>query len=90
MKISELDEYKEKNPHLEQLVNGAPMIGDPFRLGRQKPKDNFRERLTQIKKDHPGSTINVWVQLFFINTLIATKTIGVLFGAEIWNYLHMV
>jgi hypothetical protein len=60
MAIKELDEYKEKNPHLEQLVNGAPMIGDPFRLGRKKPKDNFRERLRQIKKDHPGNSINVW------------------------------
>jgi hypothetical protein len=60
MAIKELDEYKEKNPHLEQLVNGAPMIGDPFRLGRKKPKDNFRERLRQIKKDHPGNNIEVW------------------------------
>lgn len=59
MKISELDTFKEENPHLETFPTGAPAIGDPFRLGRMKPSDNFCDRLKEIKKTHAHSTITV-------------------------------
>lgn len=30
---------------------------DPFKMGRAKPNQDFRNRLDQIRKAHPGSTI---------------------------------
>ena len=57
--ISERRELLDSDPDIEQLVTGAPLIGDPIRLGRIKPDDGFRERLGEIKKAHPGSTMNV-------------------------------
>ena len=32
MPISELDAYKENNPHLTQLIKHAPAIADPTRI----------------------------------------------------------
>lgn len=57
MNISELDQYKLDNPHLSQLVNGAPMLICPIKLGVTKPSSEFRERVKDIKKSHYGSTI---------------------------------
>lgn len=57
MNIKELDPYKEANPNLEQLVNGAPMLVCPIRLGVTRPDDDFKNRLKDIKKSHKGSTI---------------------------------
>jgi hypothetical protein len=52
MSITERDKYLEDNPHITQLVHGAPSIGDPIRLGLRKPDDAFRDRLKDIKKHH--------------------------------------
>ena len=41
---------------IEQCFTCAA-IADPFSLGRIKPSDGFREKLRNIKKAHPGSTI---------------------------------
>lgn len=50
-----------KDPDIEQMVVSAPGIGDPIRLGRQKPAKEFRNLL---KKIHKGagkeSKINTW------------------------------
>lgn len=59
MRIRDLDEYKEKHPELEQLVNGAPGLSDPVRLGLIKPSDGFRDVLKQIKHNNPGNNIDV-------------------------------
>ena len=50
MKISELDEFKANNPHLEQFLTGAPSIGDPHRMGVVKTPDSFNSLLKHIKK----------------------------------------
>jgi len=49
MSISAVDDYLKENPHLEQLVNGSPMIvsGVP-----QKPDSGFRDLLKSIKKSN--------------------------------------
>lgn len=68
MRIAELDDYKLQNPHLTQLITGAPSIGDAHRLGRIKPDAGFRDVLNKVKEHHPGSrfkdgaknTINTW------------------------------
>ena len=59
MKISELDAYLEKNPNFKQLVNGAPLLCDPVRMGLRKPDDSFRDVLKHVKKSHYKSTVNV-------------------------------
>jgi hypothetical protein len=57
MKISELDSFKENNPHLERYITGAPGLSDPVRLGLVKPSTGFRELLSSIKKRNRGSNI---------------------------------
>ena len=49
MPISELDSFKEKNPHLIQQPT-VPNIADPSRLGLKKPDAGFRDVLKRIKK----------------------------------------
>lgn len=60
MSISSLDQYKESNPHLTQLVNGAPLIHSG--RGMAKPDPAFRDLLKEMKrKNSQGlskSTIN--------------------------------
>ena len=60
MSISALDEYLKNNPHVTQLVNGAPMISSGRGMG--KPDNGFRDLLKDMKKKHSQgftrSTIN--------------------------------
>jgi hypothetical protein len=60
MPISELDDYKANNPHLEQLIKTAPLFADPTRLGLKKPDAGFRDVLKKVKSSHRGSTVNTW------------------------------
>ncbi len=59
MPISELDDYKANNPHLNQILKALP-IADPTRLGIRKPDSGFRDVLKKAKGAHRGSTINTW------------------------------
>ena len=43
---------------LPRLVLGQK-FADPVRLGRQKPDAGFRDLLGRMKRNNPGSTINV-------------------------------
>lgn len=58
MKYSELKEYLEENPNLQQIFNKFPATADPIRLGRQKPDNGFREVLQKGKEAHKYNTIN--------------------------------
>lgn len=60
MKVSEYDEFKKNNPHLERHITGAPGCSDPVRLGLVKPADGFKDLLKQIKKNNIGSDINTF------------------------------
>lgn len=60
MRISELDEFKLQNPHLTQLIVGAPAIGDPVRLGLKKPDAGFRDVLKNVQHHHKKNNINTW------------------------------
>lgn len=60
MKIAELDVYLKQNPHIVQEITVAPAIGDSIRLGKKKPDTRFKDVLKNIKKKHPGSTINTF------------------------------
>lgn len=63
MMISELGAYLEKND-VEQLLNGAPALGDSIRLGLKKPPDSFRDVLREVKKKNSTrftkSTVNTF------------------------------
>lgn len=62
MSISALDEYLTTNPHITQLVNGAPLISSGRGMG--KPDNGFRDLLKDIKKKNQRgisrSTINTF------------------------------
>jgi hypothetical protein len=58
MSISERDKFLQENPHMEQLVNGAPAIG--YSTLTKKPDSGFRDVLSEIKKKHRRSNINTW------------------------------
>lgn len=60
LSMSELDQYKSDNPHLEQLIKSAPALADPTRIGLRKPDNGFRDVLKKAKSAHRGSTINTW------------------------------
>lgn len=54
MKISELDDFKKANPHLERALVDAPNFGDPVRLGLRKNDDGWRETLARVSEKTPG------------------------------------
>lgn len=62
MSISALDIYLKENPHITQLVNGAPLISSGRGMG--KPDAGFRDLLKDMKKKHSKgitrSTINTF------------------------------
>jgi predicted nucleic acid-binding Zn ribbon protein len=55
LKISELDEYKEKNPHLTQFLTGAPGIARG--VGGFKNDNGWNENLSRIAEAHPTSAL---------------------------------
>jgi hypothetical protein len=59
MTISEMETFEKKElkgTDLE-IAAGAPGIGYSFH--RMKPSDGFKDRLRDIKRSHPGSTIDI-------------------------------
>ena len=50
MRMSEYDEFKENNPHLDRYhePGRGPAMGDSVRLGIRKPDNGFREVLSKI------------------------------------------
>ena len=60
IRLSELDKFKEDNPHLEKVIIQAPGCCDPVTAGRMKPASGFRDLLKNMKKKHRRSTINDW------------------------------
>ena len=62
MSISQLDSFLQENPHVTQLVGGAPMIHSG--RGLKKPDNGFREILREVKKKNSRgisrSTVNTF------------------------------
>lgn len=50
MRMSEYDEFKEKNPHLERYhePGRSAVMGDSVRLGIRRPDTGFQEVLSKI------------------------------------------
>ena len=49
MKISELDDFKSKNPHLQQFLTGAPALSSDGGGGGLKIDNGFNDVLKKIK-----------------------------------------
>lgn len=49
MKISELDDFKSKNPHLQQFLTGAPGFSSDGGGGGLKIDNGFNDVLKKIK-----------------------------------------
>ena len=60
MKISERDSWLQEHPEYESVIIGAPLIGDPIRMGIRKPDQGFREVLQKAKAAHPKGNINTF------------------------------
>lgn len=62
MTISSRTQFLEDNPHITQLVNGAPLIHSG--RGMKKPDAGFRDILKNVKKEHSRgitrSTVNTF------------------------------
>lgn len=56
MSIAEMEQYEIDRPGWE-VMPGKPLIC--YNWTDRKPSDAFRDRLKEIKKAHPGSTINI-------------------------------
>lgn len=56
-KMSELDQFKLDNPHLERHFTSAIPIGDPVRLGFVRIDNGFREVLQNIHRNTHGSVL---------------------------------
>lgn len=58
MKYSELTEYLDQNPHLQQVFTKFPGVVDPVRIGMRKTDNSFRDVLSKAKSAHKHSTID--------------------------------
>lgn len=57
MTIAARDEFT-KDPDIVQLIVSAPVLG--YNVVTSKPSDAFRDKLREIKKQNPRSTINTF------------------------------
>lgn len=55
LKLSELDEFKENNPHLQTII-GAPAIAGGVSLKDKRP-DGFKEVMSRIAEANPTSQV---------------------------------
>lgn len=59
MRISELDDYKKENPHLQQFLTAAPSLSTDGGGGGLKIDNGFNDVLKKIKAGSGrGNTIN--------------------------------
>ena len=57
MRISELDQFKEDNPHLSQKIFSAPSLARDSGMIQGKMDDGWKENLTRIAEAHPTSAL---------------------------------
>ncbi len=58
MSIAEREDFLKDNPHVTQLIVNFPAMLDPYRLGITKLDNDYRNNLAEIKRSHPGSTLD--------------------------------
>jgi len=52
-------EFKDNNPHLEQVILTGPAFGDLVRMGMKGPDDGFKEVLSKINERTGGVQNNL-------------------------------
>ena len=57
MRISERDEFVKDNPHMNQLITGAPMIISGVGSGGVKPGGGLDEVFAKASEAHPDSPL---------------------------------
>jgi len=57
MRISERDEFVKDNPHLKQLITGAPMVVSGVGSGGVKPGGGLDEIFSKAAEAHPSSPL---------------------------------
>ena len=57
MRISERDDYVKDNPHMKQLITGAPMIVSGLGSGGVKPGGGLDEVFSKAAEAHPDSPL---------------------------------
>jgi len=57
MSISSREQFMQENTHLEPMIAGVPMIGDPVNMGVTKRDSGFKHVLQQIHERTPGSDL---------------------------------
>jgi len=56
MRISERDEFVKDNPHMKQLITGAPMVVSGVSgHGQMKNDAGWNENMSRIAEAHPGT-----------------------------------
>ena len=56
MSMSELDDFKKTNPHLDQLVSAPAIVGGVSI--RDKQSDGSKEVMSKIAEKNPGSNLD--------------------------------
>lgn len=71
MSISDLDDFKSTNPHLDQLVSAPAIVGGVSI--RNKESDGMREVFSRIAEKNPGSNLDSYRSK--TNAEVKTKSI---------------
>ena len=58
MSISELDEYKKRNSHVNQVYTPIAVVGDHVMGVGPKTDGGFQENMQRIAAAHPGSPLD--------------------------------
>jgi hypothetical protein len=56
MSISELDDFKTTNPHLDKMITAPNIVGGVS--VRDKQSDGFKEVMSRIAEKNPGSSLD--------------------------------
>ena len=54
MSIAEMEEYKDKNPHIVQRITGLKIVSG---VGSMKTDSGWKENLSRIAEAHPKSAL---------------------------------
>lgn len=52
LRLDERETYLQENPHVKQVLSGAPSLHSGTGLTGRKPDNAFRDKLKEIKKAH--------------------------------------
>lgn len=57
LKIAEKEIFLQNNPHIEQIFETAPALGDSVRMGMKKIDNGFKEVLSKVAERNPASPL---------------------------------